>query len=455
MKNIVLYNWAELDDSRGGGINVYQRNLVEKLLESQEYKVFYISSGWTYTKDKQLRIEEVATSFGERIKAYRIVNSPVLAPGQESIRNLKYYLEDEKLYKTLFDFLKSLGDIDIIHFQGIEGLSVKVFELKKEFSNTKFIYSAHNYFPVCTRVNLWKDELSGKGCNCDKQSYKECCNCYYKINYLSERSFRIADRSSFYVKMQRLVSKLFPDKENAILYKKFEEKTIEALNLYFDAVLAVSNRVKEILVKHGVYNNIVHVSYIGTKVAELAKYEGNSMATDSFNIVYMGYMNEQKGFYFFLNAMEKMKSELASKCTVRIVARHNEKNKSELDRLEHQKLRYKNIEIYNGYNKDNQKELLQNMHIGIVPVLWEDNLPQVAIEQIAYGVPIMVSNLGGAKELIDNDDFVFEAGDIDEFLIKLEKFILDKESLNNFWDCCSRLVDMDMHYSELNTKYYN
>ena len=27
--------------------------------------------------------------------------------------------------------------------------------------------------------------------------------------------------------------------------------------------------------------------------------------------------------------------------------------------------------------------------LSIVPVLWEDNLPQIAIESIAYGVPVL------------------------------------------------------------------
>ena len=89
------------------------------------------------------------------------------------------------------------------------------------------------------------------------------------------------------------------------------------------------------------------------------------------------------------------------------------------------------------------------MNLGIVPILWEDNLPQVAIEQMAYGVPIMVSDLGGAKELVQDPNFIFRSGDMEDFISKLMKVIEDRELLDNFWSKCRHLTTLQEHVTEL------
>ena len=51
----------------------------------------------------------------------------------------------------------------------------------------------------------------------------------------------------------------------------------------------------------------------------------------------------------------------------------------------------------NGYAKSEQGRLLGEIDLGVIPSLWEDNLPQVAIEYIASGIPIVASDAGGTK----------------------------------------------------------
>ena len=46
---------------------------------------------------------------------------------------------------------------------------------------------------------------------------------------------------------------------------------------------------------------------------------------------------------------------------------------------------------------------------GVVPVLWHDNLPQVAIEMHARHIPLLTSDMGGAQELGNCPEMVFAA----------------------------------------------
>ena len=56
--------------------------------------------------------------------------------------------------------------------------------------------------------------------------------------------------------------------------------------------------------------------------------------------------------------------------------------------------------------------IISQMDVGLVPVMWEDNLPQVAIEMHARHVPLLTSDLGGAQELANFPEMVFKAGDV-------------------------------------------
>jgi len=93
MKNIVFYNWNSLDSKRGGGVAVYQKNIIKELKKRSDIKIFYISSGVKYDRTKKVKIEKVENHVG--IEEYIIINSPVLAPVKQSQENFKNYVEDE------------------------------------------------------------------------------------------------------------------------------------------------------------------------------------------------------------------------------------------------------------------------------------------------------------------------------------------------------------------------
>lgn len=454
MKKVLIYNWSHVDDMIGGGVTVYVQNLINALIESGKYKVTYLNSGWTYDKTKRVYIRKVENQFNSLLESYELVNSPVLAPIEQCAENLRIYLEDKSLLPVINEFIEENNGFDVIHFNNLEGISLDVLRLKEKHPDTKIIYSLHNYFPFCSKVNLWQNGNTDYPHNCSKTSYNECVDCYktnaYFTTVIKRRNTTIATRA-----FSRVVNTLFQDRGNGELYRAFTEENVKQINKYVDLVLAVSERVAEIACRYGISNEKIRVSYIGTKVAEYAQYIANSRYDgNTFKIVYMGYMRPDKGYYFLMDCLDRLPDKYAEKIEVSIVARYNaKKNQKELDQLQDLRKKFKNINLINGYTPKNQKELLQGMTLGIVPVLWEDNLPQVAIEQIAYGVPILVSDLGGAKELCGDRRFVFKAGDFADFTNKLVYIIEHPETLDEYWGKVMDLRTVDKHFVEIN-KYY-
>ena len=79
---ILYYYWMQYDDisGRGGGVQVYLNNLIRKLRETKDIKIYTLSSGIAYDFQGECHIAKIKTV--NDIEQYHIVNSPMLAPSK-------------------------------------------------------------------------------------------------------------------------------------------------------------------------------------------------------------------------------------------------------------------------------------------------------------------------------------------------------------------------------------
>ena len=68
MKKLLIYNWDHVDGNLGSGVTVYVKNLVIQLLNNPEYELYYLNSGLTYTKDKEVKIVRVENNISDKIR---------------------------------------------------------------------------------------------------------------------------------------------------------------------------------------------------------------------------------------------------------------------------------------------------------------------------------------------------------------------------------------------------
>ena len=474
MKKILIYNWIPFDEKegKGGGVTVYTKNLIHYLVNNTEWQVYFLSSGRAYAPLKRkIFIERTENIYGERCRSFQIVNSPVLSSANVSFPFPWKIQEDEELKKVICYFFESEGIFDVVHFQNLEGLSLGVLELKDEFKRTTFIFSLHNYYPFCPQVMLWRkkqsvcrQETCGQSCvDCmprDVYRYKVILN--QSLNYYRSKKGtavfgkRLQKAVEFccekYTRLQKGKVSNRRIKKLSRYFSQYRESNVQYLNQYMDYILAVSKRVKDLAISFGVEEQKLRISYIGT---EAAKKQKGCLAYPfehyPFKICYLGYMRREKGFYFLLDALEEMPDEFAGRISLKFAARATDSEAQE--RLESLKCKFAEVILYDGYTHRELPEILRGVQLGIVPPLWEDNLPQVAIEMKAFGIPVLSSNLGGAQELTDSEKFVFEAGNKEDFLLKLIDLVKEPEELNLYWENAKRLVTMQEHMQEL-LQYY-
>ena len=279
----------------------------------------------------------------------------------------------------------------------------------------------------------------------------------FKAQYLNESFNKIRNvlklAYMFFLKEKNEDNKLRNEYIDPKLFKEFREKNIKYINKYADRILCVSKRVKEIALEMGIEETKLDVCYIGTAFAKNARNNINSkvFGLKHFKIAYMGYMRKDKGLYFFVDALEQLDINISQNMEVIIAAKFEDNDL--VNRIEHLKKRFANLKLLDGYTHKDIPQITENLSLGIVPVMWEDCLPQVAIEFKAMGIPVLSSDLGGASELTEAKEFCFRAGNIEDFLDHLIAVYENRDLLNTYYRKHLKLMTVEEHCKEL-MKYY-
>ena len=462
-KKILIYNWVPFDNpwQIGGGVTIYCKNLIEQILkERSDIEIFFLSSGFSYDATRlDTFYRKIDSIFGDRVHQYEIVNSPVPASQRMIYRNPLIALKNKKIREVFYEFCIKYGEFKVIHFNNIEGISLDVLTLKERLKNTKFIFSLHNYIPICLTGTYY---MRHKHCNCSVKRTNNDCYLCSRADIFSNISNKMYDRGKFNKNHQILINKKkwldnfqFDKLDIDVQLRKiqdFAKKATYNINNYCDIILAVSDRVYEIAKDNGFSVEKMHISYIGTKVAEKQVGKQSYKPIDGLKIIYLGsdIEYEEKGYPFLLKALKSLDEKYARKIDLVLTVKQKEKNDYITSILKN----YRSVEIKNGYTHEDFPKLFENVNLSIVPVLWEDNLPQIAIESVAYGVPVLASSAGGAKELSKSKFFIFKTGNESELLNKIIFFLNNPEKLNRYWVNFRKLVTLKDHCQEL-FKFYN
>lgn len=460
---LLIYNWVPFDNPGrvGGGVNLYCYNLVSTILRNRpDIQVYFLSSGWAYDANTtECYIRHIDNVFGDRCRTFEIVNSPIPADQFMLLNNTSFAIQNPVLRDCFDRFLVDYGPFKAVHFNNLEGLSLDVLELKQSHTDTLFVYSMHNYVPVCPTGFYFK---RGNKCNCDPNHSLEDCIACTNVGRKSNISKLMYERAEIGAQFSRYpADETKPDKQKWLSHFKFTaldtvdakadlndycRASVSAINSYVDYVLAVSGRVREIAIDNGISESKTLVSYIGTRIADFQLGKSVAPKSDYFKIGFLGnnYNFVEKGYPFLMEALEALDDDIAAKVDLMLTTTNGD-----IKEMKRRLKKFHSVEVIHGYTHADLRKLLKDVHLGVIPVLWEDNLPQIAIEMVAMGVPVLCSSFGGASELCSSDLFKFKGGDVADFTDHLVYLINNPDKLNDYWANHTGLTTMDMHWAEL------
>ncbi len=485
---VLFYNWVDYldDEGRGGGVSLYQRNLMAALDAEGDIEATFLSAGISHDLIARApRWERVRHGpAADRHRRFEIVNSGTLSPSHHSFGN-PAQLSHPATVAAFRDFVARTGPYDVIHFNNLEGIPAEVLALRDEWPGTRMILMLHNYYPVCPQVNLWHRER--ESCT-DFAAGRKCVACLpFKPD---ERLVRLANAVAFTLKKRgirpgtRLFDGLFrpalgigvragrlaarlvrrmrrapavaaPAVPDGTPFAARRAGIVELINTRCDRVLCVSGRVGTVAARHGIAPDLLETSYIGTaqaeKFAATAPRAAMTGADGTLTLAFLGYMRRDKGFYFLLDALEALPAATAAR--IRLIVAAGRREPETLARLHALKARLAGLRHVDGYSHDGLDDLLADVDVGVVPVLWEDNLPQVAIEMHARHIPLLTSDLGGAQELGNYPAMVFRAGDAADFAARIEAILAGEISPQDYWSAAMAPMSMADHVARLRAVY--
>lgn len=172
----------------------------------------------------------------------------------------------------------------------------------------------------------------------------------------------------------------------------------------------------------------------------ISKYTGKSVLFISSDL-----SNEAKGYRTIISLAEEFK-EVLFICVGEIHVQ-----KSELNNI-----------IYKGrLNKQQLEEEYLKTDVVIIPSKFPDPLPRVGIDALYYSKPIIGSNIGGIKELIEKgqNGYLADPNNFYDFKIKLRKILSDDDLLksmgNKSKEIYNKKFNYDLFINNLKKIYYN
>lgn len=331
---------------------------------------------------KNLALQQVAK--GETVSV--LCSPPEEYAFPEEIKCLSYKIPRREVFSfSLIDNRSidadCIGEIlndgyDVIHVHTILGLS---FGFLNSVMNMgiPYFFSVHDYYSFCPRVFM----LDRSGDVCRKFEIERCAAC---VGLLDQFNFvRIfSARSGLH----------FPFRSNLV------QNRVRKLSAFFrkaSRIVAVSKRVEQLFLEAYPECNTVVIN-IGNASAEWDV--PIKSVSDKIRAVFLGTLNRHKGadlFARFINECGRNDVEF------HFYGRASKDSQSVL--------KLPGVVDHGSYSPENLPEILSNSDFGMILPIWEDNGPQVVMEILNSGTPILATKVGGIPDFVKEEcGFLFD-----------------------------------------------
>lgn len=179
----------------------------------------------------------------------------------------------------------------------------------------------------------------------------------------------------------------------------------------------------------------------------------NGAATEpGLTLSFIGYDIASKGLPFLIDALGQIDDPLyRNSVDLLIVARLSPQRERQLAQLE---TRFRSVRIVPSYARDQLAMLSQMIDLNIVPSIWWETFNQVTVELARLGVPSLVSSNVGAKQTLTRpDNFVFQAGNTQDFRDCLDRLVRDPALRERFFDVELQMPSVGQHVDQLLARY--
>lgn len=381
---------------RTGGLTKFCMDLMVRQMAAGDEVLLLWPGRMTLTK-KRTQIRKYSRKDG--ILSCEIINPlPVaLDEGIEDVR--RYMMSGDK--SVFIEFLQEVMP-DVIHIHTLMGLHREFLEAAEKLG-IRVVFTAHDYYGLCPKVTLF---YNGKSCDSDV----ECSNCstcnqtalsIKKIWLMQSPGYRIlkdsmivkwmrkAHRNAYFEQIseeqspQKMDISTGKEKDYQEL-RKYYVSMYEMMNcIHFNSHLTRSIYMKYMAPEEECVIPITHSS--------IGDHRHKKTFSDDLRLTFLSPCNPAKGFFILKQALDKLWDMNKRNFVLNIY--YPTKDVSPY------------MKLHERYDYDSLEKIFEETDILLAPSIWYETFGFTVLEALSYGVPVIISNHVGAKELLKECDY--------------------------------------------------
>ena len=374
---------------RSGGLTKFCLDLmIEQKNEGDEVALLWPGQmGFINKKIKIKKRKSYLNSYQE-IESFELVN-PLPISFDEGIKAFENFtLKGDK--NEFYSFLKSFKP-DVIHVHTLMGIHKEFFEVAKNL-NIRLVFTAHDFFPICSKVTLFRN---GKICD-SVDNCKKCASCnstalsINKIQILQSPIYRTLKDSTLVKKLRKshrdryLSDNTFksidsgPNKDYIDLRNYYYSMLLMMDIIHFNSTITKKNYEKYFDLPNSAIIPVSHSSIKNN--CKIKNYNH-----DKLRIRYLGPASKAKGFYLLKECLDDIWKERQDFV---LDIHFNPIEKSDY------------MNIHERYNYDELNNIFDETDVLLVPSILYETFGFTALEGLSFGVPVIVSDTVGAQDIL-------------------------------------------------------
>ena len=348
------------------------------------------------------------------IANYEIIN-PLPIPLDEGIIDIEKYTQSCDI-SVYLNFLEKI-EPDVVHIHTLMGLHKEFIDAARKLK-IRTVFTTHDYFGLCPKVTLYNN---GKCCDNDHDC-KDCVNCnssalslnkirimqspLYRIlkNSFLVKSLRKKHREDFFSETKSLNLTNADADEKSVLYRKLRQFYIDMLSnidfIHFNSTVS-----KKIYYRYFTPNNssVISITHKNIKGRTVEK----SGDRNKKNILFLAAAKPYKGFIVLRQALDQLWNEEHHDFRLLVFSPVSKPAPYMVIKED-------------GFKQEELKEIMSSANYLVAPSIWYETFGFTVLEALSYGVPVIVSDNVGAKDIIGNSGMIVKAGDY----LELKKAIM-------------------------------
>lgn len=370
---------------RSGGLTKYVTDLMQAQLgQGDKVALLWPGSYGMIRHDSWIEQNDKVNG----IDSYELHN-PLPVPLMDGIQDVPRYMKkgNAEVYRIFLERLRP----DILHVHTLMGLHREFFEAAAALA-IPIVYTAHDYFPICPKVTLF---CNGKVCS---GMGTDCVNCnqnalpFWKIVILQSGLYRELKDSKLIQTARKNHKKNHIEQESqnfqhvsaesADIYEELETYYRDCLS-YASCIHYGSSLTKEQYEKRNIKFPccVIPVTHEGIRDCRTEK-----KPHAVIQLAFLADVLPYKGFAVLCDALDELWEKEVHQFALHIYSRNQ--------------IHKPYIVQHPPYKHEELDEILKEIDMVLVPSLWEETFGLVVLEAISHGIPVLVSENVGARELI-------------------------------------------------------